>query len=300
MNGKIFNIQRLSYHDGPGIRTTVFLRGCNLRCGWCHNPESQPMNPTLAYFRSSCTGCGICAEHCDHGAIAICDGSISYDRTKCLNCGNCADYCVSNARRFDDREMSAEALVKLLLRDKAYYDKSGGGVTFSGGEPFLQREFLMECLMLCRENKLHTAVETALCIPSDALTEAAPYIDLFLFDLKLMDDDAHKKATGASNRQILANVKHLSKLGAKGLIRIPIVKGLNDSEENLRATAQFLLNETIFTDVEPLKLHTLATSKYDSLGIDDTLSGFESTDDETYARVCNILASNKINVIINK
>ncbi|MBO5274534.1 MAG: glycyl-radical enzyme activating protein, partial [Clostridia bacterium] len=290
----------LSYHDGPGLRTTVFLRGCNLRCAWCHNPESQSPKPQLAYYRSSCTGCGICIEHCEKGAITINDGVIVYDRSKCENCGNCADYCVANARRYENREMTAEALVKLLLKDKAYYDKSGGGVTFSGGEPFLQKEFLIEALQLCRESGLHTAVETALCIPSDSLREATPYVDLFMFDMKAMDDDAHRKATGASNKQILANIKLLSELGADGLIRIPIVKGLNDSEENLKATAEFLLRETSFTCVEPLKLHTLATSKYDSLGMDDTLSGFESTDDETYTCVCNMLEAYGIHVIINK
>ena len=190
--GMIFNIQRFSIHDGPGIRTTVFLSGCNLRCLWCHNPESQEMRPRLEYFANSCTLCGKCAEVCPAGAITINNVKLVFNKDLCGCCFTCIDYCVSEARRVSGKSMTAAEVFDIVLRDKPYYDKSGGGVTFSGGEPLLQPDFLLELLTLSHNAGINTAVESALCAGEETIKKTAPFVDLFMCDIKAMDDDIHK------------------------------------------------------------------------------------------------------------
>lgn len=274
--GMVFNIQRFSVHDGPGIRTTVFFSGCNLRCLWCHNPESHELTPRLGYFENACTHCGKCVRVCPAGAIAYGDSRLVFDRERCENCFACVDYCAPGARRISGKPMTAAEVIDIIIRDKPYYDKSGGGVTFSGGEPLLQPDFLMELLQRLRKSGINTAIESALCVPENIIRDIAPLTGLFMCDIKSMDDKIHKKYTGISNKKILANIALLSELGADVLIRVPVINGVNADETNIRQMAEFLLNQTHIRRIELLELHTLAAHKYKSLGLQDTLSGFNA------------------------
>lgn len=295
--GMIFDIQRFSLHDGPGIRTSVFFSGCNLRCLWCHNPESHEMKPRLGYFVHACTLCGKCAEVCPAGAAAARNGRLEFNRGLCASCFACVGSCVSGARRVIGKRMSAAEVFDIAARDRKYYEKSGGGVTFTGGEPLLQLDFLTELLLLSRDAGIGTAVESALCVTGDSIRRIAPLTDLFMCDIKTMDGGLHKQMTGVSNLDILTNIRLLSRLGADVLIRIPVMEGVNASMENMRLIADFLLNETEIRRVELLKLHTLAAHKYDALGIVDTLSDFRETDDGALAPIRDFLTRKGLEVL---
>ncbi len=295
--GMIFDIQRFSLHDGPGIRTAVFFSGCNLRCLWCHNPESHEMKPRLGYFVRACTLCGKCAEVCPAGAVKVGKDRLLFDRDVCASCFTCVGSCVSGARRVIGKRMSAAEVFDIAARDRQYYGKSGGGVTFTGGEPLLQLDFLTELLLLTRDAGIGTAVESALCVAGDSIGKIAPLTDLFMCDIKTMDDGLHRRMTGVSNLDILSSIRLLSRLGAEVLIRIPVMEGVNASTENMRLTADFLLNETGIRRVELLKLHTLAAHKYDALGIVDTLSDFRETDDGVIATIRDFLTRKGLEVL---
>lgn len=295
--GMIFNIQRFSIHDGPGIRTTVFFSGCNLRCLWCHNPESHEMKPRLEYFVNSCTFCGKCAEVCPAGAITVENGEYTIHKDLCGSCFTCVDYCVSGARRVSGKPMTAAEVFDIVMRDEQYYDRSDGGVTFSGGEPLLQPHFLLELLTLSRSAGINTAVESALCAGAEIIKKITPLVGLFMCDIKAMDDDIHKKYTGISNKKILSNIKLLSQLGADVLIRVPVIKGVNENTENMLLMADFLINQTNIRRVELLKLHTLAAHKYHALGIGDTLTGFDAIDENKTLELRDFLLKKGLTVL---
>ncbi|MHB1153130.1 MAG: glycyl-radical enzyme activating protein [Eubacteriales bacterium] len=293
----IFNIQRFSIHDGPGIRTTVFFSGCNLWCLWCHNPESQEMKPRLEYFANSCTLCGKCAEVCPAGAITVKNAELDFNKELCGGCFTCVDYCVSEARRVSGKPMTAAEVFDIVLRDKPYYDKSGGGVTFSGGEPLLQPDFLLELLTMSHNAGIHTAVESALCAGEDIIKNIAPFVGLFMCDIKAMNDNIHKKYTGVSNKKILSNIKLLSQLSADVLIRVPVIKTVNADIGNMRLMADFLINQTKIRRVELLKFHMLAAHKYHALGINDTLTGFDNINEDETNELREILIRKGLTVL---
>lgn len=243
MNGIIFDIQRSSFVDGPGIRTTVFFKGCNLKCAWCHNPESQAFKPQIMFYKNKCTGCGRCVGLTvdDRGFI-----------------------CLNGAKEICGKEYTSDEVLREILKDKAFYDNSNGGVTFSGGECMLQLDFLCELLAKCKENDIHTAVDTAGNIPWEHFERVLKYTDLFLFDIKLFDAEKHKKYTGVDNKLILADLKKLFEAGANVCIRIPIIGGVNDSVEEMQRIASFLKPYRP-TAVELLPYHDLGLHKYDAL-----------------------------------
>ncbi len=243
MNAILFDIQRNSFVDGPGIRTTVFFKGCDLRCKWCHNPESQSAFPEILFYREKCTGCGRC---------------------KGLSATDTEFLCLNDAKELCGKEYSADEVLRQLLKDKSYFENSGGGATFSGGECMLQIEFLCEILKKCNENGIHTAVDTAGNAPWSSFERILPYTDLFLYDIKLMDSEKHKKYTGVSNQNILANLEKLFAAGAKVHIRIPIIGGVNDSVEEMQAIKRFLSPYRPLK-VELLPYHTLGMHKYGAL-----------------------------------
>jgi len=239
MTGTIFDIKRYAIHDGPGIRTTVFFKGCPLRCRWCHNPESWRSEPELSIRAGRCTLCGRCVEVCRQGAASLAGGSSSTDPAKCTVCGLCVEACPAAAREIIGRQVSVEELMAMLCRDIVFYDESGGGVTISGGEPLAQGEFLGKLLRHCKAEGIHTALDTSCHAPWPKLEAVEPLVDLFLCDLKMMDPARHEQTTGVSNRLILANLVRLSERGRPMVIRVPLVAGVNDDEANIAASGRF-------------------------------------------------------------
>ena len=255
MEGMIFSVVRNSFVDGPGIRTTVFFKGCNLRCRWCHNPESQSPAPQMLYNRRRCTGCGECR--------AVCPNSME----KCTLCGACAAACPNGARRICGQKISGDELLKQVIKDRVFYETSGGGVTASGGECMLQIDFLAEFLQKCRKAGISTAVDTAGNVPWFYFERILPVTDLFLYDIKAFTENLHREGTMAPNRLILDNLRRLSDDCDKEVrIRIPVIGGYNDSEEELMRIISFL-ETTRFRTVDLLCYNDMSGGKYEEAGI---------------------------------
>lgn len=252
MKAVIFDIERNSFVDGPGIRTTVFFKGCNLRCAWCHNPESQSFQPQMMYYRDKCTGCGKCKKICQN--------------EECTLCGRCTIFCPMDARKVCGKEYEIEEVLSEVIKDKSFYENSGGGVTVSGGECMLQIDFLCEILKKCKQNGIHTAVDTAGHIPFAYFEKVLPYTDLFLYDVKIFDAEKHKKYVGVGNEQILDNLKKLLAKGTPIWVRIPIIKGLNDSVEELQKIKAFFAENGMPEKVELLPYHAMGENKYFAIG----------------------------------
>jgi pyruvate formate lyase activating enzyme len=287
--GLVFNIQRFSIHDGPGIRTTVFLQGCNLRCFWCHNPESNPTRPVVEFFPDKCIRCGLCVEACPEGAQKIEENQRLYYRDLCQTCGKCVDECFARALVMPAREMTAEEVMAEVHRDRDYYTDSGGGVTFSGGEPFLQKEFLLEMLRQSKRAGLHTAVDTAGNLPFDWIAEALPYTDLFLFDCKMMDEERHREVTGVGNQRILENLQKLGDGRARVWVRVPVIPGINDTPHEIGKIAEFLAILPGIEQVELLPFHHLGAGKYDSLGMENASQALKPPSESHMEELVRIL-----------
>ena len=279
MEGFITNIQRFSIHDGPGIRTTIFFKGCNLRCFWCHNPETLDKNQQLQIFPQKCIGCGKCVFVCPHNARKEEDCNCIYSREKCQACGKCAEVCYAEALVLASKKISSEELISEIRKDKTFYDKSGGGVTFSGGEPFLQKDLLKEIAIACKNDGISTAVETALNIPWETIEELLPHIDLFMIDIKQTDEEKHKKATGVSNKLIIENIGKISKAEKNIIIRIPVIPTVNDDLAFMHNVKNFVVGLGI-KDIELLPYHGIAEGKYQSLDIEFKSKGFKPPSEE--------------------
>ncbi|MGE5632670.1 MAG: trans-4-hydroxy-L-proline dehydratase activase [Caulobacteraceae bacterium] len=263
--GRIFNIQKYSIHDGPGIRSTVFFKGCPLSCIWCHNPESQSFKPEILFYGKRCIGCGKCLEACQYRAISLQDGVICYDRNRCTLCENCVKACYAKARETAGQSVDVGYVMAQLEKDRIFYEESGGGVTFSGGEPLSQLEFLIELLEQCRKKEIHTAIDTSGYAAPEVISRVGSLADLFLYDLKLIDDEKHKEYIGVSNKVIFENLELLSKLGKRIFIRIPLIPGINDDDENIKATAGIIHNTPGVSQVNLLPYHNMAADKYKRL-----------------------------------
>ncbi len=238
--GLIFDIKKYAIHDGPGIRTTVFFKGCPLRCLWCHNPESWKAQPELGIRRGRCIRCGKCVEVCKNGAIEWTENGPVTRQDKCRLCGECVDACLAGAREIIGRIMTVSEVMNEVEKDVVFYDQSGGGVTFSGGEPLMQPEFLIELLNQCRQRGIHTAVDTSCYAEPDVVNTISEKADMFLCDIKHMDSDMHLRFTGVKNNLILDNIKRLSEAGKDIIIRIPLITGFNDDPKNIEATGEFI------------------------------------------------------------
>ena len=272
MNGLIFNIQRFSVNDGPGIRTTVFLKGCPLHCRWCHNPESISPKKELILRQDRCLRCGDCLTLCKNGAIREENGEFVTSREKCLQCGDCIELCYAEARELVGKEMSLEALMEEIEKDRVFFDESGGGVSFSGGEPFLQHDFLLQALEACKQKGLHTVVDTTGFTAPTILQRACKFIDLFLYDLKTLDDRKHKEYTGVSNRTIIENLGLLARMRKNVLIRVPVIPGVNDEPEDIQNIGAFVATLGNIHEIQLLPYHETGIEKYHRLGVEYRMS----------------------------
>ena len=269
LKGVIFDIQRFSVHDGPGIRTTVFMKGCSVRCGWCHNPESISIKPQLQYYKDRCIRCGKCVHLCPKGAHSIDGEKHHLDRSLCTVCGLCGAECFSNALLITGREEAVEEVMRQVLDDKAYYDESSGGVTLSGGEPVLQGDFCEALLKRVKDHGIHTNMQTAGFYPFEKLERLLPWLDLIMYDIKGLSDEIlrwHVHNDPAFTKFAVENLNRLDEKGIPFIVRTPCVSEVNDSEEEIKNIARMLSKLKNLKHYELIPYHGLAKIKYDILG----------------------------------
>lgn len=263
----IFDIKRYAINDGPGIRITIFFKGCLLNCKWCHNPESIPRQQQKMYSSDKCIGSSACIEHCPNDALTLTPNGIVTNADLCAMCGKCAEVCPTKAMEMTGELMSVEQIMKQIKRETLLMDTSEGGVTFSGGEPLLHHEFLIELLDACGKENIHRCIDTTGYAAKEVLLDVADKSEHFLYDLKIMDSDKHKKWTGVHNEKILDNLKLVASVGMRLNIRIPLIKGVNDDDENIYASAKFIAAlEGEKPIVNVLPYHNIAEKKYTKLG----------------------------------
>lgn len=296
MTGTVFDMQRFSLHDGPGIRTIVFLKGCPLHCRWCSNPESQNNSSIVMYKKSDCFKCGRCISVCKVGAISF-DNETHIDREKCTGCGECTNVCPSGALVLKGKTMTIQQAIKELKKDATIFRRSNGGVTLSGGEPLVQHEFASQLLLACKSQGWSTAIETTGFGSSEAIEKVIPYVDTVLLDIKHIDPYTHKKFTGISNEVILKNAKRISQI-TKTVVRVPIIPGFNYSYKDIEDIAKFVKTLNNVDTIHLLPYHTFGENKYDLLGIEYTLDGLKRLSKEDLNEHKKIVESYGIKCII--
>jgi len=267
--GTIFDIKRYAIHDGPGIRTTIFFKGCPLTCMWCHNPESHVLKPEILYWEERCIQCGACVEACPEEALTWKDGGLDTDRSRCNGCGTCVSVCPAGARELAGRTVTVDNVMHEVKKDTLFYEESGGGITLSGGEPLAQPEFCLALLQRCRSLGIKTALDTSGYAPEETLLAIAEFVDLFLYDLKSMDEKRHRAYTGVSNTEILRNLKQLDKLGKRIWIRFPLIPGINDDLDHVTRLGEFVATLSSVEAIHVLPYHRGGAAKRSRLGWTD-------------------------------
>ena len=296
--GLIFNIQKFCLHDGDGIRTCVFLKGCPLRCIWCHNPESLEKSPALSFSRQKCSSCGKCVNLCS--ARTAENGRLEIDRTECTACGKCTEICLNDANEITGKEMTASQVIDEVLKDKIFYDTSGGGLTVTGGEPSYQADFTLELLSLTKAKGINTAIETCGAGTRDFYEKAADLGTTFLYDIKCIAPEKHRKLTGADNAHIMANLSYLMGRKADIIIRLPLIPDCNDSDEDIAKLADFLnKNKCKYRYAEIMPYHTLGIGKAEKLGKESAYV-HDSANQTDKSRWCSLFSSYGIDVKISE
>lgn len=298
VSGIVFNIMRYCVHDGPGIRTTVFLKGCPLRCSWCHNPEGQAPEIELTFRDDRCIRCGDCFAACPNGAVGFENEKYFVFREQCQRCGSCVDACAAGAREMVGSMMTAEEVLREILKDRSFFDESGGGVTFSGGEPLMNPEFLLALLEHCRQHGVHTAIETTGYAPWEVLEQVAEKTDLFLYDLKLMEPEAHFSFTGVSNELILQNLMLLSCGGNEVIVRVPVIPAVNDHDVNIMAMADFLRERTNLRTIHLLPYHRIGREKSVRIGREEMPEAFPALEEARLMHIANLLRESGFEIAI--
>jgi pyruvate formate lyase activating enzyme len=273
--GTIFDVVRFSTHDGPGIRTAVFFKGCPLHCWWCHNPEGQFPGEQLVYREERCIRCFSCIEACPNHAIKILDGAPTLLRNACNLSGQCVRACQTKAREIAGKRIKVSEVMEEVEKDNIFYDESHGGVTFSGGEPFMQPLFLQKLLEACKEKEIGTAVETCGFVNAETLMATCQYVDLYLYDLKIIDYETHRRFTGVSNEIILKNLRQLSHSHGHVIIRFPLIPGVNDDDENVLRLGEFVSSLGSVKEIDVLPYHKLGVEKYERIGMTNRMPEVE-------------------------
>ena len=296
--GIVFNIQKFCIHDGDGIRTCVFLKGCPLRCIWCHNPESMKKAPELSFDKQKCSSCGRCLEVCNGRTIE--NGILKIERKNCTTCGKCADTCLNDANEIIGKEMSASEILDEVMKDKIFYDTSGGGITITGGEPSFQADFTLEILRLSKEAGISVAMETCGIGSGDFYKKAADLGTTFLYDIKCIDPVRHRELTGADNTIIMSNINYLMDSGADVIIRLPLIPDCNDSDEDIALLASFLnKNKGRYRYAQIMPYHSLGIGKSEKTG---TTAAYihDSADSAAISRWCELFSSHGTDVRVSK
>ncbi|MGQ9611156.1 MAG: glycyl-radical enzyme activating protein [bacterium] len=292
MTGTIFDIKRFAVHDGPGIRTTVFFKGCPLRCLWCHNPESMKIQRQIVFFENKCIGCGECFKRCPNSAIEATPEGRKYYREKCTLCGTCVEHCYAEATVMQGKIASVEEVIEEVKKDMPFYKNSGGGITLSGGEPTMQPEFCIAVLQESKKAGMHTALDTSGYVKFDILKEILKYVDLVLYDLKVIDPQKHKEYTGVTNEIIISNLKEIDKMNIPVEIRIPTIPGYNDFEDNLLATCELINGLQNVERIKMLPYHRLGEGKYTRLDMEYKLKGLETPSKARMEQIISFMKSN--------
>jgi len=298
-SGVIFNIQRYSIDDGPGIRTTVFLKGCPLTCLWCSNPESQKLAPEVSYRFTACRRCGKCVQNCPSGAATLDGDGVHIDRTLCKVCGKCVEGCLPEALSISGKRMTTDEVMKVVIRDKDYYESSNGGVTASGGEILMQPAFVAEIFERCRTEGIHTCADTSGYGTLDAMLQVCEHCDLLYFDLKHMDASEHKRLTGTHNEAIIQNLTAAAKKNIPIVIRFPLIPSLNDSDQNIAALADTVHDLGADIEVHILPYHRYGASKYRTIDRIYPLEGLEPPTPEAVQKAREIIESRGLRVVVS-
>ncbi|GHV52782.1 glycyl-radical enzyme activating protein [Synergistales bacterium] len=297
-SGMVFDIKRYTLHDGPGIRVSVHMKGCPLSCAWCHNPESQDFTPRPLFRKDRCIGCGECVSACPHGAVAPVALGPATNTLLCSGEGRCADACPSGARELCGKNMTVDDVMREILKERMFFEQSGGGVTLTGGEPLCQCDFVLELLEACKRYELRTAIDTGGFVSAESLLATVPLTDLYLYDVKIMDPQKHREYTGADNEVILSNLARLGESGAAIYARLPFIPGVNGDDKNVASTADFLSGIKGVVQLNLLPYHTAARDKHSRWNMDFRLEDVLPPTEQALRAAARVAESRGVKTVI--